>query len=219
MLSAQHQVLADGSMVELKPGARIAVEFTADFRRVILQEGEAHFDVRKNAARPFIVVAGGVAARAVGTSFSVELRASAVEVLVTEGEVAVERDVNSPALPVSSIEPLARVTRGNRVVIGLSADADPRPVVTALSDPEVEQKLSWRVPRLELVATPLAAALPRFNRHLAPQRIVLADSALGQIQISGVLRADNADALLRLLELEFGVTSEQHGDQIILRRR
>jgi transmembrane sensor len=57
---------------------------------VVLERGEAHFQVAKNPARPFVVVARGVEIRAVGTAFSVGLESTRVEVLVTEGQVAVE---------------------------------------------------------------------------------------------------------------------------------
>ncbi len=83
----ERQALPDGSVVELKDGSRIVVEFSAEERRVRLT-GEAHFQVAKNPT-PFVVVAGGVALKAVGTAFNVRLDADAVDVLVTEGRVAV----------------------------------------------------------------------------------------------------------------------------------
>ena len=52
-------MLSDGSLVELKGDAEIAVEFTPAVRRIVLQHGTAHFQVAKNAARPFVVDAGG----------------------------------------------------------------------------------------------------------------------------------------------------------------
>lgn len=88
----EHRALPDGSWVDLNVGADIAVEFTAGgagARRVVLRRGEAHFTVAKDAARPFVVEAGGVAVRAVGTAFSVQRGGAGVEVLVTEGRVAV----------------------------------------------------------------------------------------------------------------------------------
>jgi transmembrane sensor len=87
----EREALTDGSLVELKDGSRIAVEFSEAERRVRLTGGEAHFTVAKDSTRPFIVETGGVAVRAVGTAFSVRLNAASVEVLVTEGKVAVDR--------------------------------------------------------------------------------------------------------------------------------
>ena len=50
--------------------------------------GEAHFQVAKNANRPFVVQAGAVEFRAVGTAFDVQLGATQVQMIVTEGRVA-----------------------------------------------------------------------------------------------------------------------------------
>ena len=54
------QVLPDGTTVDLRAGASIRVAFDASTRRVILERGAAHFEVTKDAQRPFIVGAGAV---------------------------------------------------------------------------------------------------------------------------------------------------------------
>lgn len=81
--------LPDGSVVQLNTDTGVDVQFTPAERRIRLARGEAHFAVAKNPARPFIVTAGDVEMRAVGTAFNVRLRSAAVEVLVTEGAVKV----------------------------------------------------------------------------------------------------------------------------------
>src|SRR5688572_28713120 len=67
VLMPERHVLPDGSIVELKAGANIAVTFTESLRRVALTSGEAHFQVASNPLRPFIVSASEVEFRAVGT--------------------------------------------------------------------------------------------------------------------------------------------------------
>ena len=216
------QVLPDGSVVESGEGSELAVDFSATPRRVTLRRGVAHFEVAKNAGRPFIVDAGGVAVRAVGTAFSVQMGPQAVEVLVTEGRVAVDRAASRPSVfaarPASRT--LAVVDAGNRVVVDvatLSAELSAlqvQPVTAA----ELEEKLAWRVPRLEFSNTPLAEAVPMFNRY-SRVRLILADSALGGLQFSGIVRADNVEALLRLLEANFGIKAEQRaGNELVLRK-
>ena len=80
----ERRVLSDNSVIELKDGAQIDVDYSGGFRRVTLRQGEALFQVAKDASRPFIVEAAGVQFRAVGTSFSVQLAPEKqVEVLVT----------------------------------------------------------------------------------------------------------------------------------------
>ncbi|MDP3070010.1 MAG: FecR domain-containing protein [Opitutaceae bacterium] len=95
MLVPARQVLPDGSVVILKNGAQVAEAFTAALRRVELKQGEAMFEVTKNQSRPFVVSAGGIEVRAVGTAFSVEFGGKTVEVLVTEGTVSVGKGASA----------------------------------------------------------------------------------------------------------------------------
>jgi len=218
------RTLADGSIVELNVGAEIEVDFSGAWRRIALRKGEAHFQVAKDAQRPFVVAVRNLEVRAVGTAFSVELGAKEVEVLVTEGQVAVESPargslVQLGANPISDA-PLATFGAGKRIVVeyaALGADAPARQVTT-VSTTEIDEMLAWRVPRLEFAGTPLAQALPMFNQH-GRVKLSLADPALGRLQLSGVLRADDTESLLRLLEGEFGLMAESRGEETVLRKR
>ena len=212
------RTLEDGTVVQLRPGATIQVEFTVRERRVLLTHGEALFDVRKDASRPFVVVAGGVRLRAVGTSFSVGLSGDAVEMLVTEGTVAVERTFwpesavsggREPSLAPAAhgsqgVEraPWAMVSAGNRIVVAV----DPRspPTVVPVTPLETSQRLAWRVPRLDFNATPLAEVVELLNRHRS-QPIEIESERLRRLEISGSLRADNPEPLLGILETNYGV--------------
>lgn len=238
------QVLPDGSVVELKDGAAISVEYSATVRRVRLERGEAHFAVAPNAAVPFIVSAGGVGVRAVGTEFAVELTARNVEVLVTEGRVAVESaadtsdtsntsaassasDITSPGAasltasasattPAAMPKEFARLSAGQAATIELAA-------LTSITEPAVpaeEQRarLAWRVPRIELSRTPLAEVVECFNRYGAV-RLELADPALGALQLSGVLRPDSPHALLHILKSDFGLRETRRADATIVLQR
>src|SRR6185437_1560197 len=82
--------LADGSVVTLNTASRIRVEFAPKERRVILERGEAYFAVQRNAARPFVVIAGDHRIVDVGTQFSVVRVAVGLRVVVTEGMVRLE---------------------------------------------------------------------------------------------------------------------------------
>lgn len=210
--------LEDGSVVELAEHAEIQVEFTPHVRRIFLKRGEAHFSVASNPSRPFIVSAGGVEARAIGTAFAVQLGQNSVEVLVTHGKVEVQQtpspSVVSPEFP--EVRPVAQVDAGYRVVVDRQPSQTPIPIQPVSSD-EAESRLAWRIPRVDLSGTPLSALLPVFNQH-GSQQLALADPSLGQLEISGVLRADNESSLLRLLDLEFGIKSRQEGQRIILYR-
>ena len=216
IISAPEQrTLPDGSIVELKPGAAIAVDFAGEYRRVALHKGEAHFQVAKNPARPFIVAAGGVEFRAVGTAFSVQLSATKVEMLVTEGRVAVDRPA-APASAAADATPLAIVDAGSQVAVDLGTGkviAPPQP----LSPVQLNENLAWRVPRLNLSDTPLSEVVAALNQHHSVP-LELSDPALGRLAISGILRADNVEPLLRMLEDNYGIHAIHEHGKIVLRK-
>ena len=68
---------------------------------------------------------------------------------------------------------------------------------------ERRERLNWRIPLLEFSGTPLAEAIPMFNRH--GRRHLVLDPTLGRLQLSGTLRADDTDSLFILLRNEFGI--------------
>jgi len=71
--SRTRTILPDGSTVSLNAGSKILYDknFNGTLREVTLF-GEAFFDVVKNPNRPFIVHAGGINIRVLGTSFNVK---------------------------------------------------------------------------------------------------------------------------------------------------
>lgn len=212
LLVPELRTLADGSTVELKPGAAIDVAFTDAVRRVRLVRGEALFAVAKNPARPFVVAAGEVEVRAVGTAFSVELGAAAVEVLVTEGRVAVQTADAAPAPALVDAGNRARVTAGPGGTVA----------VAAVSSGDVDTQLAWRAPRVEFSGTPLAEVVATVNRH-APQpgrRFVIGDPALAAVPLSGLFRLDDTAAFARMLEAGFGLAVVPRGDdELVLQPR
>ena len=202
------QTLPDGSVVELRDGADISVDFSGPLRRVTLVRGEAHFAVAKDFTRPFVVTAAGVSVRAVGTAFAVQMSAATVEVLVTEGRVAVDPAATPDAPPLALVE-------AGHLAIATPINAQ----VTAIAEAQMTYRLAWRVPRVEFSATPLSEAVLLLNRYSAV-RLSLADDSLAGLRISGLVRADNADALVRLLVANYEVAAIPQGEhEIVLRRR
>lgn len=201
----RHQVLPDGTAVELNRGAEIEVAFTPAERRVRLVRGEAHFAVTKNPLRPFIVRANGVDVRAVGTAFDVRLGAESVEVLVTEGHVQV-----SP--PSSSVPVLAA---GQRTVVSFSAEAPP-PQVLNVTPAEMAERLAWQPQLLDFSSTSLASVVEEFNRRSTSTKLVIADPELGRLPIVASVRSDNIEGFVRALELTAGVRTERRGENEIV---
>lgn len=205
--SPQRQVLPEGSIVELKDKAEIAVAYTDRERRVVLQRGEAHFEVRKETGRVFVVEAGGVEFRAVGTAFAVQLNARRVEMIVTEGRVAVGHGELRNGLADQAVTPTI-VAAGSQAEVRFDGGETGRTQVQTLAPQQVSERLAWRVPRLELNETPLSEVVAAFNRH-GPVRLRIGERGLGEVAISGILRADNAGTLLQVLESNYGIRAER----------
>ncbi len=210
----ERQALSDGSVVELKDGSRVAVDYSPSVRRVRLTGGEAYFTVAKDAARPFIVEAAGTKVQAVGTVFNVRLDVSAVEVLVTEGKVKLATGEMDAAQPV----PL--LTAGERAILSREA-ASAAPQIAHLTQAQINEALSWQIPRLQFKETPLAEAVSDFNRHASGEgagKLVLGQTALGTVRIGGTFRVDNLAGFVHMLEVTMDIRGERlaNGDILLL---
>ena len=213
----QQVALVDGSVMNLNVSTDVQVALTPAARRVTLTAGEAHFAVAHDTARPFIVTAGGVSIRAVGTAFSVRLGEHGVEVLVTEGKVEITRDdadsTPAPALPAA--HPL--LVAGERTLIARDttpADAQ----VERVSTDALQAAVRWHSQVMTFTNLPLRDAAALFNRRNT-QQLILADADLGERKIGGTFAADQVEAFVRLLAQDGDITVERRAaTEIVLRR-
>lgn len=189
----QRVTLSDGSVAELNTASEVRVDYSPAERRVRLVRGEAHFTVAKNKQRPFWVEAGSVTVRAVGTAFDVRLTDAEVDVLVTEGKVALAQSAARPDGEVRR----SNLAAGERAVIATGPGARPD-LVARVGAEAIREALAWEGPRLVFVSTPLSEAVRQFNERNAVQ-LQLDDPALGAMPISGSFRPENVDAFVRLL--------------------
>lgn len=213
--ASSQRVLPDGTIVELNRGARLTEAFSPEVRRVVLEVGEAHFAVVSDSSRPFVVRAGGIDVRAVGTAFNVRVAQAEIEVLVTEGRVELaQTSATAPAAAATLIVP--QLDARQRAVISLAAEA-PAPQIATLTSGEIARVLAWQHRLLDFTAAPLTEIVAEFNRR-NPVQLVLIDPELATLRVSATLRSDNIDGFVRLLEAGFGARSERRGDAEILLR-
>lgn len=78
-----NMTLSDGTIVTLKKGSKlqVATDFGQQTRTVYLT-GDAFFEVQKDAQHPFLVIAGGVVTKVLGTSFNVRAYSNEANTLV-----------------------------------------------------------------------------------------------------------------------------------------
>ena len=226
--SAPRQLtLSDGTVVQLNTGSEVLEQFTAAERRVLLARGEAHFAVTKNPARPFVVHAGNVDVRAVGTAFNVNLKAATVDVLVTEGVVELNRP--SPAVPTDATAApnavLPRLTANERAIVSLvptsptsPASLAPAIVVTTATPDDIARTLAWQAPLLRLGGSTLAELVLEFQRR-SGQRVILADPALASLRVGGRFRADDLAGFTHLLATTLDLEVEHTADDTLVLRK
>jgi transmembrane sensor len=204
--------LADGSTLELNAASAVRVQFTSAERHVQLESGEAHFAVAHDTARPFIVSAGPIAVRAVGTAFNVRYTAGGdIEVTVTEGKVRVGQ--SGPASSAAESAPL--VSAGQRIILPHHA---PPPTVEQVDPAALRAALAWQSRLADFAEAPLADVIARFNTRSRIQ-LFLADETLADRRIGGTFALDEAEAFVRLLERDGEIIGERRGETEIHLRR
>ena len=204
--------LDDGSTLELNAASAVRVQFTAAERHVKLESGEAHFAVAHDTARPFIVSAGPIAVRAVGTAFNVRYTPDGdIEVTVTEGKVRIGQ--SGPSSSAAESAPL--VSAGQRIVLPHHA---PPPAVEKIDPATHRAALAWQSRLADFAEAPLADVIARFNARSRIQ-LFLADEKLADRRIGGTFALDEAEAFVRLLERDGEIIGERRSETEIHLRR
>lgn len=192
------RTLADGSTIELNAQTAAVVSVTANERRVRLAQGQAFFDVKRDASRPFIVETPQGSVRVTGTQFDVRTDTSeSLEVVVAQGSVQVSAHDAGGA----TNRPVVLVA-GQRY----SGTEDHR--VSQLTPAALADALAWRQGQIVFHDVPLREALARFGRYHG--RSLAADPAAGELHIGGRYSLDDLDGFLAALEEIFPVEVNQN---------
>jgi transmembrane sensor len=163
--------------------------------------------------------------RAVGTEFSVRCEPEKVNVLVTEGRVAVthlaavaaEKEDIAPSPATAAIVEPVYVSAGRHVVVPIDLSPLFVPEIKPMAVEEITAALAWRGKRIEFTRTPLSKIAELFNRQNVLQ-LSISDLSTAELRITGLVWADDPEGFVRLLESGFNVTAERSGDVIHLRR-
>lgn len=197
--------LADGSAVTLNTDTAVRTAFDAKMRRVELLRGEALFDVAKDAARPFVVVAGSVRVRAVGTSFTVRSDAGGqVGVIVREGVVEVWRGAGGKPV---------RLAAEQAVRIEGAGDISP----TLVGADAVERAMAWRQGQIDLAGLTLGQAAEEFARY-SDRRIAIDDPAVARLKMTGLFSASDPDGFAKAAALSLGLNATEQAGGVRLSR-
>lgn len=181
-------VLADGTIARLAPDSAIAVTYATNRRQVRLLKGEAWFDVRHDAARPFYVDAGGVTTTDIGTAFDIRLGRKGVTTEVTAGQVRV---AYSSAPPVS--EPLSR---GDSLHVGFDG-------TVSRGQRPAEQMAAWRNGQIIVRDRPAGEVIEALRPWFSGM-ILMRDEAFARQRVTGLYDATQPVEALRALAQAYG---------------
>jgi transmembrane sensor len=197
--------LPDGSSIELGGASSVTARYGRDERAVDLEAGEAYFRVA-HAERPFVVNAGPLQIRDLGTAFNVRRTGERVTVAVTEGRVRVS--------------PLTAVGETGTIELGAGREVsfDPETHAMRILDIDLATATAWRGHRLEFVNEPLGSVLENVNRYSA-RPIRLIDPALGKLTFTGTVEVDTIDSWVSALPRVFPVRVDTYSDRVELARQ
>lgn len=201
--NVQRAALGDGSAVTLNSRAEIEVALKDRLRHVALLSGEANFDVAKDADRPFIVDAGPVQIRVVGTSFIVRLvDPDNVQVTVREGIVEVRRGDAAPT----------RLLAGDQLSF-----AGARIAQEKLSMADVDRIGLWQRGEMDLTGMTLGDAAREFARY-SDIPIIITDPDVARLKVAGVYSTSDPAGFARAAALAQNLTLTPSADAIRLSR-
>lgn len=172
--------LADGSQIELNTNTVAHIAFEGRARKVILDRGEAFFQIKHDPARPFIVTTQSHRIVDIGTKFLVRSENDKLRVTLVEGEARLESsDSKTQAL---------LLTPGDVAVATSTTMSVVAKPISALAN-----QLSWRRGLLVFDNTKLADVAREFNRYNTTQ-LVIADEDTAKLAIGGTFRADDIES-------------------------
>ena len=205
--------LSDHSQVVLNTSSRLKIEYSGEYRSVILEEGEAYFQVAKDQNRPFIVKTEKGSVRAVGTAFAVKTLDKALEVSVTEGRVALSSSINVIAGEGES--PVGAVTEaGIEIELGAGEAVtikDGVRKIVELAPLELEQELDWRDGELSFDGETLEDVVASVSRYTEIE-IEIADASIASKRIIAFYKIGDVERLFEALNYMPDINVVRIGD-------
>jgi transmembrane sensor len=210
-------VLDDGTRLTLNTDSRAKVELAADRRTVTVQRGEALFDVAKDAARPFAVRVAGSEVLAVGTMFAVRLteggaNPGALDVTLIEGQVTVR---SAPGAHGLAPDKPVQMRAGERVRL-TGARASSAAAAVRVDRPNLEQVVAWKRSEAVFDGTLLADAVAEMNRYSRTPIVLLDQSLLANLRVSGIYRTGDVAGFASAVAALHGLQARERDGRLEL---
>lgn len=218
-------VLPDSSIVWLNAGSHLhyADNFIQKNREVYVT-GEAYFDIKHDAGHPFLVHAGNVIIKVLGTAFNVEAYPdeNKIETTLIQGKVQVQIAGNPDKKIVLTPHEKLTVTNDS---IHLSGNKLKRLKERSFKVQEVvPSETSAPIPEIAWVQDKLAFQDERFD-ELTKQlerrydvHITFEDTQLKQERLSGVFANENIEKAIKILQMTTPFSYKIKNDTVYLSR-
>lgn len=177
--------LSDGSIIVLDAASSIRVSMQGSTRHIWLDHGRALFRVRHSRSHPFQVEVGDEKVTALGTEFSIDHTSASLDIVLLSGRLRVESS-RGPA------------ERSVEIKAGTGVHIDPVGR-WSLSEFDTATKMAWLDGKLVFNDATLAevvSQLQRYNRR----KITIADDATGSKRLNAVLRIDDEETFLGIVQ-------------------
>lgn len=170
--------LQDGTRVMMNARSAMSGNFDGRLRGATLHRGQAFFRIGPDAARPFMVRAGGAVIQCPGGEIDVDCHGGYVTVTVLEGEAALTG-------PAGAIQ----LSADQRVRV---ADAAGKPRVETVN---ADEESAWRRGRLIFNRRSLADLAVELERYRGG-RIVIMGSRLASMEMTGTFELADPEGIL-----------------------
>jgi len=195
--------LFDGSQVELNTNTSLRVRQDSAQRTVVLEKGEAFFDIKHDPKRPFSVSVGGSRVVDLGTKFTVRNAPGEVKVSLLEGRADFEwANYGKPIVLVPGdvlVATAKTIKRFRKTKSELSTD------------------LGWRRGLLTFYRTTLAEAAVEMNRY-NERKIVVNDQEAANELIDGTFPTNDVDLFGRVAHSVLGLRVNHKGSSVVITR-
>lgn len=208
-ISTQHAetkevFLPDGSTVTLNAGSRL--RYKNNFgkqNRVVGLQGEAFFDVEKDADKPFIIVLRDAKVQVLGTSFNVKAYKGMeqVEVTVAEGKVSVYEKKQPQKKVIAVAGEKAEYIRGQKVV-----------KKTENIDRNFD---SWKTRHIVFESDSLHNIVTTLS-NVYHKSIVLRNPEINDCTLTTNFENEELETVFQVLESTLDVTVEEEGETIYI---
>ena len=213
--------LNDGSVVTLNTGGRLVVDFSEPARRIVLERGEAYFEVTEDPGRPFTVDLGVRSVTALGTAFNIRKSPERYQVAVVEGAVALHAVMDDAASPPPSVSVDGQAVRiagagQRRVDAGWVAEFDVgADVLTAFQPESMDRYRDWRSGMLSFYGEPLYELVKELNRY-SRKKILIEEASVMELNVYTAVSIHEIDSVLDGLALVLPIEVTRHYDRIVI---